>query len=242
MAKTTGNYDLNIGSGFDRTRIIYEQISKMHQGIADFRAKLLALLPIASGVGIFLLLNKELSPDKYPFLLGVGIFGILVTFGLCIYELNSIYHCMDLQEIARDYECFILKNCNLLLRPQIIHKIEPLIQPEQIHKIKKAVQCEGPVIGPFQATSGSAPGSRNRTILKFNIGTRRASMMVYSTVMAGWSYVAGVGLAYIIHPLHPNWDYKVHDIDLLSINISGLAAAIFVFLYSLLLWHKHLKK
>ena len=40
-------------------KIAYEEICKAHDGIAEFRAKLLTLLPIASGAGIFLLLKWE---------------------------------------------------------------------------------------------------------------------------------------------------------------------------------------
>jgi len=38
-------------------KALYEQVCNAHNGIADFRGKLLTLLPIASGAGIFLLLT-----------------------------------------------------------------------------------------------------------------------------------------------------------------------------------------
>jgi hypothetical protein len=38
---------------------VFEEVCKMHAGIADFRHKLLALLPVASGAGIFLLLGEK---------------------------------------------------------------------------------------------------------------------------------------------------------------------------------------
>lgn len=54
--------------------------NKRRDGIADFRSKLLALLPIASGAGIFVLLNVKDEGREY--LPAVGFFGSLVTVGL----------------------------------------------------------------------------------------------------------------------------------------------------------------
>jgi hypothetical protein len=40
-------------------RLQYEVICRSHDGIADSRGKLLGLLPLASGTGIFFLLNRD---------------------------------------------------------------------------------------------------------------------------------------------------------------------------------------
>lgn len=42
----------------------YEEVCRSHAAIVDFRGKLLALLPIASGAGIFLLLEQR--PQDAP--------------------------------------------------------------------------------------------------------------------------------------------------------------------------------
>jgi len=77
--------------------LIYEQICKEHDAIADFRAKLLALLPIASGAGIFLLFSEKGSDQtRLPYLLPVGIFGALVTFGLFCFALRGVILCVEL--------------------------------------------------------------------------------------------------------------------------------------------------
>jgi hypothetical protein len=84
-------------------RAIYQEICASHNGIADFRAKLLALLPIASGVGIFLLIDKSTGgrPDfNVKFLVPVGLFGFVVTFGLFMYELRGIQDCVLLRARA----------------------------------------------------------------------------------------------------------------------------------------------
>lgn len=68
-------------------KTVYEQVCDAHNGIADFRAKLLALLPIASGAGIFLLLSKDLDPRMMPHLVAFGIFGATV---LLVYSSTSL--------------------------------------------------------------------------------------------------------------------------------------------------------
>ncbi len=46
-------------------QIVYGEICTAHHGIADFRAKLLALLPIASGAGLLaILLPDDLRADE----------------------------------------------------------------------------------------------------------------------------------------------------------------------------------
>ena len=77
-------------------RVIYQETCKTHNAIADFRAKLLALLPIASGTGVFLLLGKLNGGDR-KLLLAVGLFGFIVTFGLFMYELRGIEDCSVLR-------------------------------------------------------------------------------------------------------------------------------------------------
>ena len=67
-------------------RLAYEQTCGSHGAITDFRAKLLALLPIASGTaGIFLLLNGDQLP-RPGLLQAIGLFGCAITLGLFIYS------------------------------------------------------------------------------------------------------------------------------------------------------------
>ena len=73
----------------DELRAAYEEVCKAHDGIAEFRAKLLALLPLASGAGVFLLLSKDLGSDSRPHLLGVGVYGVIIALGLFLYELRD---------------------------------------------------------------------------------------------------------------------------------------------------------
>ena len=67
----------------DELNAIYEEICRSNDGIADFRGKLLALLPIASGAGIFLLIGENVEQSAVvQHLLALGLFGALVTLGL----------------------------------------------------------------------------------------------------------------------------------------------------------------
>jgi hypothetical protein len=83
-------------------RAVYSEVCKSYHAIADFRAKLLALLPIASGAGGLLILAEK---DTVKVYLGpIGLFGVAVTLGLFIYELRGIQRCKDLIEAGKALE------------------------------------------------------------------------------------------------------------------------------------------
>jgi len=83
-------------------RIVYSEVCKSYHAIADFRAKLLALLPIASGAGGLLILAEKDTVKEY---LGpIGVFGAAVTLGLFVYELRGIQRCKDLIEAGKALE------------------------------------------------------------------------------------------------------------------------------------------
>jgi hypothetical protein len=89
--------------GAQSIRVVYQETCRTHATIADFRAKLLALLPIASGAGIFLLLGK-FSGDDRRLLAPIGLFGAAVTVGLFMYELRGIEDCTALRQRAWNIE------------------------------------------------------------------------------------------------------------------------------------------
>jgi hypothetical protein len=82
---------------------VYDQLSRAHDGVAQFRAKLLALLPLASGTGFFAVLNID-PVQKSQHLLAIGLFGSLVSFALYMYEMRGIQRCALLGERARKLE------------------------------------------------------------------------------------------------------------------------------------------
>lgn len=90
-------------------RAAYDQICSGYRAIDDFRAKLLGLLPLASGAGIFFLLSDTLTKNQQPalprqFLLPVGAFGFAVTLGLYFYELRGIQYCTHLIAAGKELE------------------------------------------------------------------------------------------------------------------------------------------
>jgi hypothetical protein len=86
----------------ENLRTIYSEVCRSYQAVADFRAKLLALLPIATGAGGLLILTRADTVKQY--LAPIGIFGGLVTFGLFVYELRGIQRCKALIATGRDLE------------------------------------------------------------------------------------------------------------------------------------------
>ncbi len=96
-AQTPKNEDL---------RMAYQQVCSSHNAIADFRAKLLGFLPLASGAGIFLLLNDNVTKSGFAkqYLSPIGIFGFVVTLGLFLYELRGIQQCNRLTEVGKNIE------------------------------------------------------------------------------------------------------------------------------------------
>ena len=91
----------------DTLRAEYQEICDSHRAITDFRGKLLGLLPIASGAGIFLLLDKPIKASDTTFttfLVAAGIFGATVTIGLFFYEYGGMIECHRLRQCGENLE------------------------------------------------------------------------------------------------------------------------------------------
>lgn len=71
----------------------YTEVCRSYHAVDDFRAKLMALLPFASGTGGAFLLAKQSQPDVAPYLGPIGLLGIGVTLGLFFYELRGLKLC-----------------------------------------------------------------------------------------------------------------------------------------------------
>jgi hypothetical protein len=82
----------------------YIEVCKGHGAITEFRAKLLALLPIASGAGIFLILGPDTQKVDTTHLTAIGLFGFFVTFGLFLHELRGIRQCTGLIALGKSLE------------------------------------------------------------------------------------------------------------------------------------------
>lgn len=111
-------------------RTVYQELCKSYHGIADFRAKLLSLLPLASGAGIFLLLGQLPDPNQSSIikqssiiLAAAGVFGFLVTLGLFTYELRGIQRCNALIEAGKSLEDELNFQGQFRLRPGAVNGI-----------------------------------------------------------------------------------------------------------------------
>jgi hypothetical protein len=86
---------------------IYQQICTSYQGNIDFRAKLLGFLPLATGGGIFLLLNT-LTDETKQYMFPVGVFGFAITLGLFSYEIHGILRGNLLIIMRFNHDCFTI--------------------------------------------------------------------------------------------------------------------------------------
>jgi Na+/H+ antiporter NhaD/arsenite permease-like protein len=105
----------------DRKVKAYEQLCSSYRAIDDFRAKLLALLPLATGGGIFLLVgDKKTAVAIEPYLPAIGLFGFVVTLGLFFFELHGIWKCAHLIRAGTELEenlCIEEKEGQFIGRP-----------------------------------------------------------------------------------------------------------------------------
>lgn len=88
---------------------VYRELCTSYHAIADFRAKLLGFLPLASGAGIFLLMDmapaESLDETARSLYFGaIGAFGLIITLGLFVYELRGIQRCNGLIAVGTHIE------------------------------------------------------------------------------------------------------------------------------------------
>jgi hypothetical protein len=100
-------------------RLAYQEVCKSHQSIADFRAKLLGFLPLASGAGLFAWLDADPGQPVSPYAWVMGIFGFLVTLGLFFYELRGIQRSQALERSGQALESALgLTHGQFLAQPE----------------------------------------------------------------------------------------------------------------------------
>ena len=83
------------GADHDRDSIaaVYAQVGENYRAIDDLRLRLLALLPLATGAGILVLLGGH----GVAAVIGVpvGVFGMIATVSLYFYELHGVEKCAN---------------------------------------------------------------------------------------------------------------------------------------------------
>jgi hypothetical protein len=95
----------------ESVQALYGRVCDSYHAVDDFRMKLLGLLPVATGTGVFLLLSAKAnlidnnSDERLSQALGaIGIFGFLFTLGLFTYELFGVKRCHYLIAAGRRLE------------------------------------------------------------------------------------------------------------------------------------------
>jgi hypothetical protein len=171
----------------------YAEVCKSHAGITDFRAKLLALLPIASGAGIALLITQgsgSVSRSQAGMLVALGIFGAVVTAGLFLYELRQIDLCKQMRnhaawiekQLGIDAGQFGGRRGRLSLR-EIYSPNAHRLRDESLAAIEKA--------GEPRPTSRGEHGLLRKPL----VGAEAAGYVVYHAVIITWLLVAAFGAA-----------------------------------------------
>jgi len=107
---------------------VYDQLCQSYRAIDDFRAKLLGFLPLATGTGIWVLLDRVQGAGKLDAaakgaLAGVGVFGALITLGLFSYELYGIKKCGALIETGDRLEGALQIDGQFKSRPQNVASV-----------------------------------------------------------------------------------------------------------------------
>jgi hypothetical protein len=102
----------------ENLRAAYKELCTSYHAIDDFRAKLLGLLPLATGTGIYLLLDKlkdaktinSLEAQTKHLLAALGGFGFVTTLGLFLYEIYGIKKCCALIQAGTHMEGLLRVN------------------------------------------------------------------------------------------------------------------------------------
>jgi hypothetical protein len=119
--------------GSEQQGLLYERVCESYHAIDDFRMKLLGLLPIATGTGVFLLLSTNAEAigatdsKLRPSLIAIGTFGLVFTLGLYAYEAFGIKKCHYLIGTGRRLEEAFNERGQFRSRPNAIigHINEP---------------------------------------------------------------------------------------------------------------------
>src|SRR4051812_13207944 len=107
----------------DSRRLLYERVCESYHAVDEFRTKLLGLLPVATGTGVFLLLSGKAElvgtggDQVRDALLAIGIFGLMFTSGLFAYELFGIKKCHYLIVTGRRLESAMRETGQFRSRP-----------------------------------------------------------------------------------------------------------------------------
>jgi hypothetical protein len=85
----------------------YEQVNENFRALADIRFRLLALVPPAGGIAAYLLTKLAEQRPDHPLVLGLSIFGLLVTLGVTWYDQRNSELYNALADRAKSLEALL---------------------------------------------------------------------------------------------------------------------------------------
>jgi hypothetical protein len=167
---------------------MYQEVCRSHSGIAEFRGKLLGLLPLASGAGIGVLIaNGESSKlQDTPALIVIGLLGAFVTFGLYVYDGWQTDSCRHLEHHAAWLEGKLgVKSGQFgALRPKLRLRDLYIGEPFGMKRENQLKELE--LHEPKPPSKPPPPSGR--------VGAELAGFVIYNAVILAWIVVAIVGV------------------------------------------------
>jgi|tagenome__1003787_1003787.scaffolds.fasta_scaffold19747125_1 hypothetical protein len=116
-------------SDLDARPVIYAEVGANYRAIDDLRLRLLGLLPLATGTGIFLLLGSGTMP---PLVLAVsGVLGIFATISFFFYELHGVEKCAHFIHRGQQLEESMGVPGSFTRRPHQIFRVVSELLPSQ---------------------------------------------------------------------------------------------------------------
>jgi hypothetical protein len=116
-------------SDLDARPAIYAEVGANYRAIDDLRLRLLGLLPLATGTGIFFLLDSTTTP---PMVLVVsGILGVLATVSFFLYELHGVEKCAHFIHRGQQLEKSMGVRGSFTRRPHDIFRVVSEHLPSQ---------------------------------------------------------------------------------------------------------------
>jgi hypothetical protein len=171
---------------------IYQEICTSYHAIDIFRARLLGLLPLASGTGIFLLLGTGFFTQQAVFLLPIGLLGVGATSALFTLELRGIQKCRALIKAGKE-----LEGERYLNLPHHFAKKPPAVKLLIPDQMPPALKFLDPYLRDLRSRTDALEGAEGT----MGIDEGLAAQVMYPSVLSAWLFVALVGCINILFAL-----------------------------------------
>lgn len=192
--------DAQHGQMQDVITMMYQQVCEHHRSISDFRGKLLAVVPIASGAFVALISARGEWAKNGALLIPAGVVGFLVTFGLYLFEAWQSDACRHLEHHAS-----FLEN-KLHVKAGQFSTLRPKTRVRDVYG-RKRMRCREHCLKELERTGtppeNYPPKYKQECEPRLGVGAELAGLVVYFVVMAGWLVIAGFGVAALLNPFHP---------------------------------------